>query len=319
VARPARIEYNGAFYHVMNRGNRGEGIYIDDRDKERFLEILGNIEKRYGIRIYIYVLMTNHYHLLIETPYGNLSRAIQRLNGDYALYFSKRHNRPGHLFQGRYKAMLVEKDAYLLELSRYIHLNPLRTGIVKRPEQYRWSSLPEYLRRRTRLPFKLEREWILSIFGRKRKEAAKRYLEFIYGGIEEENPAEGAVGGWILGSEKWIDEITEKWGNLTSKELRGAKAIRKRATIKDIEREVCREFKVEEEDIKQARYNNVARLAAIYLTVNYSGLGLKEAGQRYGGVSYNAVAKASSRFKERLRKDRKLNRKIKRILSNVKM
>lgn len=146
MARPARIEYEGAFYHVMNRGNRREDIFLDDNDRQKFYEILGNIEKRYGIIIYVYVLMSNHYHLLLETPFANLSRAIQRLNGDYALYFSRRHKSPGHIFQGRYKAMLVEKDAYLLELSRYIHLNPLRAGVVRRPEEYRWSSLPVYLK-----------------------------------------------------------------------------------------------------------------------------------------------------------------------------
>ncbi|WP_347273048.1 transposase [Candidatus Kuenenia sp.] len=120
MARPARIEFEGAFYHVMNRGNRREDIFPDTRDREKFYEIVGNIESRYGINVYVFVLMSNHYHILLETPHANLSRAIQRLNGDYALYFSRRHKQPGHLFQGRYKAMLVEKDVYLLELSRYI-------------------------------------------------------------------------------------------------------------------------------------------------------------------------------------------------------
>ena len=114
MARPARIEYEGAFYHVMNRGNRREAIFIDNHDRARFYEIIGNIESRYKIIIYSFVLMSNHYHLIIETPLGNLSRAIQRLNGDYALYFSRRHRKPGHLFQGRFKAMLVEKETYLL-------------------------------------------------------------------------------------------------------------------------------------------------------------------------------------------------------------
>ncbi len=134
MARPARIEYEGAFYHVMNRGNRREDIFFDDEDRNKFCEILGKVKERYKIIIYSFVLMTNHYHLLMETPLGNLSRAIQRLNGDYALYISRRHKRPGHLFQGRLKAMLVEKEVYLLELSRYIHLNPFRAGMVKAPE-----------------------------------------------------------------------------------------------------------------------------------------------------------------------------------------
>ncbi len=143
MARAARIEYEGAFYHVMNRGNRREDIFLDDRDRQKFHEIPGNIENRYGIIIYVFVLMSNHYHILLETPLANLSRAIQRLNADYALYFSRRHKRPGHIFQGRYKAMLVEKDAYLLEPGRYIHLNPFRVGITKASEKYRWSPLTQ--------------------------------------------------------------------------------------------------------------------------------------------------------------------------------
>jgi putative transposase len=109
MSRPARIEYEGAFYHVMNRGNRREAIFIDNQDRARFYEIIGSIESRYKIIIYSFVLMSNHYHLIIETPLGNLSKAIQRLNGDYALHYSRRHRSPGHLFQGRFKAMLVEK------------------------------------------------------------------------------------------------------------------------------------------------------------------------------------------------------------------
>ncbi|MGB9715806.1 MAG: transposase [Thermodesulfovibrionales bacterium] len=320
MARPARIEYEGAFYHVMNRGNRREDIFLDDNDRQKFYEILGNIEKRYGIIIYVYVLMSNHYHLLLETPFANLSRAIQRLNGDYALYFSRRHKSPGHIFQGRYKAMLVEKDAYLLELSRYIHLNPLRAGVVRRPEEYRWSSLPVYLNRKIRLPFKLQWEWILSTFGGRRNIAAKKYLEFINEGIEEErDPREEAAGGWILGSNDWVEEVIKRWGNFPSNELSGVKPIKRRVSIDEIERLVCKEFEVGEGDIKNLTYNNTARMASIYLAVNYCGLTLREAGQRYGGISYSAVGKAASRFQDRLAKDPRLNKRIKQILSNIKM
>lgn len=320
MARPARIEYEGAFYHVMNRGNRREDIFFNDNDRLKFYEILGNTEDRYRINIYVFVLMSNHYHILLETPYSNLSRAMQRLNGDYALYFSKRHNRPGHLFQGRYKAMLVEKDAYLLELSRYIHLNPLRKGITKLPEEYEWSSLPIYLNGKSKLPFKLHWEWILSIYGRQRSNASRKYHEFILEGVrKEENPAKDASGGWILGSESWVERAVEKWGNFSSEELSGLRPIKTRVSIVELEKLVSKEFEVEEANLKKATYNNKARIAIIYLTTNYGGLTLKEAGQRYGGVGYSAVGKAISRFQESLKKDRDLDRKIKNIMSNVKM
>lgn len=320
MARPARIEYEGAFYHVMNRGNYKEDIFLDDRDRLKFYEILGDIEERYGTVIYVFVLMSNHYHLLIETPFANLSRAIQRLNGDYALYFSRRHKKPGHIFQGRYKAMLVEKDAYLLELSRYIHLNPLRAGIVKSPEEYEWSSLPVYLKGKSSLPFKLQWEWILSLYGNSRGIAAKSYLDFIYDGIEGKgNPIKEVKGGWILGSEKWMKRVIEKWGDFSSKELTGVREIKAKIPIGEMQRLVCKEFNVVEDDLRKAIYNNTARNAIRYLTVRYCGLTLKEAGERYGGANYSAVGKAISRFKERMTDDRKLNKQIKQILSNVKM
>lgn len=320
MARPARIEYEGAFYHVMNRGNYREDIFLDDKDRLRFYEILGDIESRYGIIIYVFILMSNHYHILLETPFANLSRAIQRLNGDYALYFSKRHQKPGHIFQGRYKAMLVEKDAYLLELSRYIHLNPVRAGIVKTLEEYEWSSLPIYLKGKSRLPFTLQWEWILSLYGNSRSIAARRYLEFINEGIRaEKNPMEEAKGGWILGNDQWVEKVIEKWGHFSSKELSGVKAIKTKIPIGEMERLVCREFNVIEDNLRKATYNNITRNAMMYLAVKYCGMTLKEAGQRYGGANYSAVGKAISRFKERLIHNHKLNKQIRQILSNVKM
>ncbi len=320
MARPARIEYEGAFYHVINRGNRKEDIFDDDKDRWRFLEILGNTEKRYGLIIYVFVLMTNHYHILLETPLGNLSRAIQRLNGDYALYYSKRHKKPGHIFQGRYKAMLVEKDAYLLELSRYIHLNPIRAELGKTPEEYKWSSLPVYIKGTSKLPFKLNWQWILSIFGKERKIASKKYREFIYEGMKEnKNPGKEAIGGWILGGDKWAERVIEKWGKFSSPELSGVKPIKRKVSEAEIEKLVCREFKIKEDDLKRVTYNNIARMAAIHLAVTYCGMTLKEAGQRYGGTNYSAVGKAASRFRERLGRDKKLSKIIKHILSNVEM
>ena len=131
MARPLRIEYSGAYYHVTSRGNERKAIFRDDRDRERLLELLARAVKDFHLRLHGYVLMSNHYHLLVETPRGGLSRALRYLNGVYTQAFNRRHRRVGHLFQGRYKAILVDKDAYLLELSRYIHLNPLRVELVK--------------------------------------------------------------------------------------------------------------------------------------------------------------------------------------------
>jgi REP element-mobilizing transposase RayT len=321
MSRPARIEYEGAFYHVMNRGNRREAIFIDNQDRARFYEIIGSIESRYKIIIYSFVLMPNHYHLIIETPLGNLSKAIQRLNGDYALYFSRRHRSPGHLFQGRFKAMLVEKESYLLELSRYIHLNPFRAGMVKSPEKYKWSSLYEISKNSNgTLPFTLYTDWLLELFGKRKGTAARKYLEFVREGIKDmKNPGFEATGGWILGSEIWANKIIKKWIDFSSKEITGIKPLRARIPVNKYEQLVCKEFEISKQDLKKLTYNNIARMSMIYLAYNYCGLTLRVIGQRYGGISDSAVNKVVSRFRTRLSKDRKLNAKIKKILSSSEM
>ena len=140
MARPLRLEFPGAFYHITARGNARQKIFLDEEDRHRFLDLLGKEVTQQGWFCYAYCLMDNHYHLLIETPEPNLVTGMRRLNGVYTQAFNRRHRRVGHLFQGRYKAILVDKDAYFLELCRYIVLNPLRAKAVKRQEQWPWSS-----------------------------------------------------------------------------------------------------------------------------------------------------------------------------------
>jgi len=130
MARPLRIEYEGGLYHVTARGNAGADIYLEDSDRERFLEILGNSVERFRWICHAYCLMDSHYHLLVETPEPNLSRGMQYLNGVYTQWFNRQRRRYGHLFQGRFKSVVVEKESYLLELARYIVLNPVRAGLA---------------------------------------------------------------------------------------------------------------------------------------------------------------------------------------------
>lgn len=140
MARPLRIEIAGALYHVTSRGNERRSVFRSDRDRRAFLALLGEAAKRFLWSIPAYVLMTNHFHLVIQTAEPNLSRGMQWLNGTYALWFNKRHNRSGHLFQGRFHAVLVEKESYFAELLRYVVMNPVRAKMVRRPEDYKWSS-----------------------------------------------------------------------------------------------------------------------------------------------------------------------------------
>ncbi len=140
MARPLRIEYPGAVYHITSRGNEKKPVYKDDQDRENFLSPLDRVNKRYNWLCHAYCLMDNHFHLLIETPEGNLSIGMRQLNGVYTQTFNKRHRRTGHLFQGRYKAILIQKDSHLLEACRYVVLNPVRARLVEEPGQWRWSS-----------------------------------------------------------------------------------------------------------------------------------------------------------------------------------
>ena len=146
MARPLRIEFAGALYHVTSRGDGQEDIYLDDTDREIYLEVLAEVQHRFNWVIHAYCLMSNHYHLLIETPDSNLAKGMRHLNGVYTQRFNRRHKRVGHVFQGRYKAILVQKDNYLLELSRYIVLNPVRAQMVRSAKDWPWSSYREKYR-----------------------------------------------------------------------------------------------------------------------------------------------------------------------------
>ena len=203
MARPLRIEYPGAIYHITSRGNARQPIYKDDKDRETFLELLGSVVSRYGWICHAYCLMGNHYHLLIETPDGNLSQGMRQLNGIYTQHFNRRHGRVGHVFQGRFKAIVVDRDSYLLELCRYVVLNPLRAGVVGSPGRYKWSSY-----RATagivRSPSFLTTDWVLSEFGRIRRKAQDRYKEFVKEGIKKPSPWENLRGQILLGDDKFV-------------------------------------------------------------------------------------------------------------------
>ena len=163
VARTLRVQFPGAFYHVTSRRNERKAIFRNDRDRKKFLSYLESVYERYGARIHIYCLMENHYHLLLETPRGNLSQILHHVNGAYTTYYNVKRRRPGHLFQGRYRALLVEMESYGQELSRYIHLNPFRAALVEAPEDYPWSSYCVYIGLKRKSSW-LETRPILSYF-----------------------------------------------------------------------------------------------------------------------------------------------------------
>jgi len=182
MSRPLRLAFPGAIYHVTSRGNAQAAIYFDDDDRQMFLALLGRCVEKFNWICHAFCLMDNHYHLLIETPDANLQEGMRQLNGVYTQYINRRHQRVGHLFQGRYKAILVDKDGYLLELCRYIVLNPVRAHMVSQPSEYTWSSYAATCGTVTAPSF-LSLDWLLSQFAKRRDAASARYEQFVLEGI----------------------------------------------------------------------------------------------------------------------------------------
>ena len=203
MARPLRIEYPGAVYHVTSRGNARQDIVDDDRDRLQWRSLLAHVVDRFGWHCYAYCLMDNHYHLLIETPKPNLSLGMRQLNGRYTQMYNRRYARVGHLFQGRFTAILVEKETYLLELCRYVVLNPVRANLVPYPRQWAWSSYRATVGD-TKAHDWLRTDWILGQFGAHERAAQAGYRAFVAEGRGAPRPWEQLTGQIYLGSEEFV-------------------------------------------------------------------------------------------------------------------
>jgi putative transposase len=314
MARPLRIQYPGAFYHITARGNERKDIFRDERDRERFLGYLETAVVRYKAVIHVYCLMNNHYHLLMSTPAGNLSQILRHINGAYTVYYNKRHHRFGHLFQGRYKAILIDADEYAAELSRYIHLNPVRAGLANLPEGYPWTSYLNYIGRK-KSPGWQRTEWLLRYFGKSPAEAQRKYRAFVQAkvGAAEGNPLKEVVASTLLGGPDFIEGIKRKYlgGRKRNRDVPAVAALT-RQTPQKIEEKVWLEFQDMPEHAKKA---------AIYLSHKFSGLSLNEIGKQFG-IRESAVSQASRRFESAISENAGLRKKVKKVreelnLSNV--
>jgi REP element-mobilizing transposase RayT len=310
MAKPLRISYPGAYYHVTTRGNERADIYKRQRDREKFLSYLKSASERYGAVIHAFCLMRNHYHLLLETPHGNLSEIMQHINGAYTTYFNVKRKRVGHLFQGRFKAILIEADEYAMELSRYIHLNPVRGGAVSKPEEYRWSSYCAYIGNVAE-PDWINTDFILSFFSPEPELARKKYHIFVEDliGKEYDSPLRKAVGSTILGTEYFIEEITQTHiaGIEPDRNLPALHQFAARPSPQDIVG-VVKQLCVDNEKL--------VRNASIHICHKYSGIKLKEIGQLFAGRE-SAITEAIRRFQLKMEKDKELRRivlQVKRVL-----
>ena len=308
MARPLRIEFPNAFYHVTSRGNERKTVFRNNGDRERFLTYLESAHHRYGAILHVYCLMDNHYHLLLETPRGNLSQILHHINGAYTTYFNIRHGRSGHLFQGRFKAILVEKDSYGEGLSRYIHLNPVRAGLVKNPSEYRWSSYRYYIGKE-REPLWLTTALILGYLGSPGRSTYRRYREFVEEGIggKLEDPLRKVIASTFLGGEEFIRRMREEYLEGRKMDRRNVPSVRevlKGPTPGEIEAEVA---KVIGED------RPLYRKVCIYLSHQWSGWRLEEMGGHFG-MKGAAVSQMSRRFKKVVDEDRS----IRKLLEGIK-
>lgn len=276
MARPLRIEFSGAVYHVTSRGDGREAIYVDDVDRGDFLAVLASVVKRFNWRCHAYCLMGNHYHLLLETPEANLSDGMRQLNGVYTQRFNRRHRRVGHVLQGRFKAILVEKDSYLLELARYIVLNSVRAKMVRKPHSYPWSSCRATAGLEPAPGF-LSTDWVLSQFGTAKGRAQRRYAKFVAAGIGGPSVWHDLKQQIYLGSDQFIKRTLARVG--TTDDLSEVPRAQRRPPPRAL-----------------AAYEKMHRdphpaMAAAYRSGNYSLAAIA----RHFSVHYSTVSRAVSR------------------------
>ena len=307
MARPVRIEYPGAVYHVICRGNNRQSVFRDDQDRKRHLERLSLYCEQKEVDLLAYCLLTNHVHLLLETPKGNLAKMMQAFQTSYTVYFNKRHRRSGHLFEQRYKALLVDKDNYLLEVSRYIHLNPVAARIAGRPQDYRWSSYGAYVRGKGISGLKYETVLGYFVGGRGRQLA--QYREFVEGELRgKQKWAEPPVlKGGFVGDEDFVEEARKK-------------AIRpvleEHYPLKRMVQAVCKVCGVAEEEIKRpGRSEGVqsARELLCYVSRRHSDVGLRELARFLGVKELSTPSHGLRRAEQRIRTDSSFRRQLDRI------
>ncbi len=323
MARPMRIEYVGAFYHVTSRGNERKEIFGGPKDYERFKHYLREAQDKYDFVLHGYVLMTNHYHLILETNKPNLHQIMHYLNGSYTTYFNRLNGRSGHLFQGRYKGIVIDVDNYLLELSRYLHLNPVRGGMVKRPEEYAYSSYRSFIGLGRKREGIVSRDRIWGMISGDERRAAQKYRRYVEEGMKKEsrNPLKTLYGGAILGSKDFVKELLEKGEvkNPESKDISCRRQLKATKGIEDLILDVSSYFNVQPSKVLEEK--GAIRDIAIYFGKKYTGLTNREIGERFGGLSYSGVTRVSQRFQGKMAKNTTLRRQVEQIddrISNVK-
>ena len=298
MARPIRIEYPGAVYHVICRGNNRQVIFRDDADRKRYLEKLSLYCQEKNVDLLSYCLLSNHVHLLVETPEGNLSKMMQAFQTSYTVYFNKRHGRTGHVFEQRYKARVVDKDNYLIQVSRYIHLNPVSARIVERPQDFRWSSYGSYLKGKGLTGLKTES--VLAYFNGSRSRQLRQYRDYVEGDGSQKtrNPAPEVIKQIFIGDDDFAEAIRRK-GKRSS-------AHERHYSFQHIVEAVSTVMGVEREEIQQPKRSQKvqrSREMLCYIARRYGEVGLQELARFLQVKELSTASHAVRRAKERLKED----------------
>jgi len=319
MSRPLRIQYTDAWYHVMNRGRRGEKIFETKEDYWSFIELLQEVTDIFNLKVAAYCLMPNHYHLLIRTPDANLSRSMRHLNGVYTQRFNKRHSCDGQLFRGRYKSIVVESDSYALELVRYIHRNPLESRLVNDLQKYQWSTHKPYLSDAKKWKW-LHKEYILKMFSKSKTESIKLYKQFVLKDTPEEiNKIFGRKNlPVVIGSENFVDLIKDRFFNSKDfEEVPEAKSLA--PDIEKIKHMVCKAYNIKETDLYVSRrgYFNEPRNVAIYLVRYLRNDKLRTVGSQFRIEKYSTVSSIVEKVKSEMKVDKGLKKRVKNLITKI--
>lgn len=312
MARPYRLRSENCLYHIMSRGDDRKRIYTGSRDYEKFMGYVIQAKERYRFYLYAYCLMPNHFHLLLETRLPNISAIMHYIKGAYTVFYNLRHQRCGHLFQGRFKSIVVDKDAYFLELSRYIHLNPVRTGIVAEPHEYHWSSYHGYTGGKDAY---IDIEQVKGYLNKNHDD----YRRFVLEGIRNPcNPMRDVYAGFLLGSTPFIKvRLKDLSRQVTSDDIAHKTAMQDdKARSEAIIVAVTHHFRVALDELKSCRTRPFrARQILVYLLRKYTGLTNREIGEVVG-MRFSAVSKAGLQIERLMAVDKKINFDVKKIISN---
>ncbi len=299
MARPLRLSFENAVYHITSRGNRREQIFYNEEDRKRFLEKINETCLKYSFVCFAYCLMDNHYHLFLQTLLPNLSEGMHYLNTSYTNWFKARHKIVGVVFQGRYKSLIVDENSYGVSLSAYIHLNPYRAGIVKDLREYLWSSYLEYVDGEKTL-VRLDTSLILKHFDNDLETARRKYEAYVIENRMMENPLKDSYKGIVLGRNAFIQSIKERVGKIGNKrEVPETKSLTA-YTAEEIIQKVMAEFSISREEIFNKKRGNFFRQMTLYLLKQGTSMSLKEIGELFR-MDYAAVSQACKRYEEKIK------------------